>query len=348
LIADYRRAVEAAAAGKLQESFDRLDRMGAVVPSRLDRQQQMLADQYLEHAANGQTSVVVSQTWSEVHRVNQQVRTSLKQQGYLGQEDSTVKALEKIDLTAAQKRDPRFYEPETIVVFNQKLRNAEPGTIGRFYACLDNQVVIDTGGRMVSVPHRYLDRISICRQTDVQIAAGERLQLKANRKLPAGSSVTNGELVSVKRVRTDGTIELVDGRVLDANYREFVPGYAVTSYGSQGKTVDYVLFSDSTVKAATNDQQWYVTISRGRKGIRIFTPDKELRENVLRSGKRKLALEIAKKTATVFTPRHHQNTWLRRFGRRVAGLIQNARRPRLFNRNRKVKNERQTTRMLVH
>jgi hypothetical protein len=33
--------------------------------------------------------------------------------------------------------------------------------------------------------------------------------------------------------------------------------YAVTSYGSQGKTVDHVLFSDSTIKAATNAQQWY-------------------------------------------------------------------------------------------
>src|SRR5437867_4307724 len=37
--------------------------------------------------------------------------------------------------------------------------------------------------------------------------------------------------------------------------------------------------------SATNDQQWYVTISRGRKGIGIFTSDKEqLRENIMRSG----------------------------------------------------------------
>jgi len=58
------------------------------------------------------------------------------------------------------------------------------------------------------------------------------------------------------------------------NFRQFVRGYAVTSYASQGKTVDYVLFSDSAVRAATNDQQWYVTISRGRKGVRIFSTDK--------------------------------------------------------------------------
>ena len=44
----------------------------------------------------------------------------------------------------------------------------------------------------------------------------------------------------------------------------------------------------------------YVTISRGRRGIRIFTPDKEqLRENVTRSGHRPLAMELA----TGFVPR---------------------------------------------
>ena len=73
--------------------------------------------------------------------------------------------------------------------------------------------------------------------------------------------------------------------------------YAVTSYASQGKTVDYVLFSDSTVKAATNRQQWYVTISRGRKGIRIFTSDaRQLRENTARSGDRELAMDLQPRT----------------------------------------------------
>ena len=58
--------------------------------------------------------------------------------------------------------------------------------------------------------------------------------------------------------------------------------------------MDYILFSDSAVKAATNQQQWYVTISRGRKGVRIFTSDKaQLRENITQSGDRKLAMDLA-------------------------------------------------------
>jgi hypothetical protein len=139
-----------------------------------------------------------------------------------------------------------------------------------------------------------LDRISVCLPRELAIAPGDRLHLKANRRLAAGGRVTNGELVTVKSVQADGGIELADSRFLDKDFQEFLPGYAVTSYGSQGKTVDYVLFSDSTIKGATNAQQWYVTISRGRRGIRIFTPDKQqLRENAARSGHRPLALELA-------------------------------------------------------
>ena len=150
------------------------------------------------------------------------------------------------------------------------------------------------------------------------------VHLKANRKLASGGRVTNGELVTVKSGRADGGVELTDGRVLDKSFREFLPGYAVTSYGSQGKTVDYVLFSDSTVKPATNAQQWYVTISRGRRGIGIFTPDKQqLRENITRSGHRPLAMEFAASSV----PRGQHRLWNRlhgyliRSGRRAAERI---------------------------
>src|SRR5438128_3219805 len=53
------------------------------------------------------------------------------------------------------------------------------------------------------------------------------------------------EVVTVAKIKPSGAIRLEDGRVLPSTYRQFVRGYAVTSYGSQGKTVDHVLFSDS-------------------------------------------------------------------------------------------------------
>ena len=104
--------------------------------------------------------------------------------------------------------------------------------------------------------------------------------------------------MTIAGVNRKGQIQLKDGRVLPEKYREFVRGYAITSYGSQGKTVEHVLFSDSSVKAATNNQQWLVTISRGTRAVKIFTQDKaQLRENVGRLGDRELAIEFANQDA---------------------------------------------------
>lgn len=171
----------------------------------------------------------------------------------------------------------------------------------------------------------FLDRISVCQPRELSIGAGERLQLKANRSLASGRRVSNGELVSVKAVAADGSIKLKDGRVLDSRYREFQAGYAITSYGSQGKTADYVLFSDSTLKGATNAQQWHVSISRGRRGIGIFTPDKQqLRENITRSGERPLAVDLLRSW-------ERKSPFFRllaeRFGSHAAHIFERSRRP---------------------
>jgi len=267
----------------------------------------------------------------------------------LGAADTVVKVLDKLDLTNAQKRDARFYPPEATVVFNQKVSVAQPGAEGKLAGIVKVGVLIEVGGKIVTVPNKLLDHITLCQTREVNLASGDRLHLKANRKLQSGGRVTNGELVTVKAVQPGGGIELMDGRVLDKSFREFLPGYAVTSYGSQGKTVDYVLFSDSTIKAATNAQQWYVTISRGRLGVRIFTPDKEqLRENVCRSGHRPLALELAGD----FAPRRsnvlwdHLHGYLLRFGQHAADMFCHLKTTQRKNHQQKQNYEHKNTRML--
>ena len=350
-IKQYRKAVEAAAAGKLVESFKRLDQMGAIVACGLGEQADKLADEYLKLAEQKTSAVVVSQTWSEVHHVNSRVRDVLKSKGLLGKNDVTIQALEKCDLTNAQKRDERFYPKAGVIVFNQKVRQAAPGANGKLLGIVKNGVLVEVDGKCVTVSNHLLDKIAVCLPREVPVAAGERLHLKANRKLAAGARTTNGELVTVKAVRGDGGIELADGRVLEKGFREFLPGYAITSYGSQGKTVDHVLFSDSTIKAATNAQQWYVTISRGRRGIRIFTPDKiQLRENLVRSGHRPLALELAQG----FRPRHGNRLWdqmhgyLLRFGQRAADTFCRLKKSRHQKHQHLQKHEHKITRMLRH
>jgi hypothetical protein len=257
-------------------------------------QQQKLMEHFLEHFKNQQSTVVVSQSWSEIHRLNDAVREGLKAQKLIGENETTVTALERQDLTDAQKRDKRFYNADSVLVFNQNICGFKAGTTGKLQGVTDKHLLVESGNRIRPVPFKDLERVTVCQPKELSLSTGDRLQLKANAKSQDGCKLANGELVTVKEVYVDGRITLNDGRVLPKHYRQFVRGYAVTSYAAQGKTVDYVLFSDSAVRAATNQQQWYVTISRGRKGVKIFTADKiQLRENVTRSGDRTLALDMA-------------------------------------------------------
>src|SRR5437867_2332335 len=185
-ITAYRRAVEFAAAGRLYRSFLELNRMRAVVVCRMNDQPDELANEYLRLDEQGHSTVVVSQTWTEVHRVNERVRAALKEKGLLGVEDHLIDALEKIDLTAAEKRDASSYCPGRMIVFNQRIQKFEPGTVAQFVEVLDKGILAEVQDNLVVIQHRNLDRINVCRPLTLPLASGDRLQLKANRKLQGG------------------------------------------------------------------------------------------------------------------------------------------------------------------
>jgi ATP-dependent exoDNAse (exonuclease V) alpha subunit len=231
-IEEYKKAVEDAAAGNIAESFERLERNGAVVECGLGEQQERLTGHYLELARSGHSTVVVAQTWSEIHKVNDAVRQSLKTEGLIAEEERMVATLERIDLTDAQKRDSRFYDGETVLVLNRDAGGFQKGQIARFLGVSENGVIIETDHKVGSIPTKHLNCLTACRRKELALSIGDRLQLKANAAASDGRRLANGELVTVHAVSASGEIALDDGRVMPCDYRQFVRGYAVTSYAS--------------------------------------------------------------------------------------------------------------------
>ena len=92
----------------------------------------------------------------------------------------------------------------------------------------------------------------------------------------------------------DGSIVLTDGRIIPEDYRAFSHGYAVTSHAAQGKTVNEVLVvASSRALPAVHQEQFYVSISRGRERCQVFTDDVEqLRSHVTHSSKRLAAVVV--------------------------------------------------------
>lgn len=299
-IKQYRAAVRKAQTGQYAASFDRLDHLGAIIECRnLDEQRERLVAGCVELANGSKSAVVVSQTWGEIHEINERVRLGLKKAGVVAKEDQTVIAHERIDLTEAQKQDRRFYPANAVVVCNRDTGDFKRGQSGTFLKATATHLLIGSESQIWKLPFRNLERLTVCRPVEMALAAGDRLQLKANAESCDGKPLVNGELVTIIKLEPAGHIHLQDGRILPDNFRQFVRGYAVTSYGSQGKTVEHVLFSDSAIKAATNNQQWLVTISRGTRGIKIFTQDKlRLQGSICRLGDRELAIELVQPFAS--------------------------------------------------
>lgn len=292
-IREYRAAVKEASEGSLESSLDRLDQLGAIIEAGPERLRDELANAYVELASKDESAIVVSQTWAEIDEVNSRIRRRLRESGLLVGAEERITSLRQVDLTTAQKNDQRYYPEDHVVVFNQSVGRCARGDFGRVRGITKRGVIIDTGHSLHVVKPAHLGAINVCRPAELTLCRGDRIQLKANAQTASGAKLANGEIVTVSRITRSGEIVLSDRRTLPASYRQFVRGYAVTSYGSQGKTVDHVLLADSASRAATNGQQWYVSISRGRKSIRIFTPDKAaLRRHITRSGDRPLALDL--------------------------------------------------------
>jgi len=320
-IRDYREAVKAAAVGELTRSFEKLEKLGAVAECGVGEQNTKLCDAYLDIAARGESAVVVSQTRAEVRGINDAIRQRLCERGLLPSNETEITAFEQVDLTRAQKLDARHYPADCVLAFNRDVNGCRRSERGKLIGITRRRLALEVNGKVRHIPLTRLDHINVCQERKLAVSPGDRLQLKANSMTADGRKLANGEIVSVARVKSSGAICLADGRVLPSHYRQFVRGYAVTSYGSQGKTVDHVLFSDSSIRAATSAQQWYVTISRGRKSIKIFTPDKEqLRHGIMRSGERELALDLLRAGARRYGLRQRALRSLRR-GREFAHHI---------------------------
>lgn len=95
-----------AQSGNFTDSFRRLDELGAIVEWPEGDKQVRLAASYVARAEANESTVIVSQTWSEVARVNEQVRAGLKAKRLLGEREVTVTALEQVDLSGLRSSTP--------------------------------------------------------------------------------------------------------------------------------------------------------------------------------------------------------------------------------------------------
>lgn len=299
----YREAVALLSKGEVTKGFDRLDRLGWVVdglpPEKLHRK---LADDYLEATslkkANGDhlTALVVSPTHREGEVVTGLIRQGLRQQGKLGDAREFNQQV-NLSWTRPQKQDSRNYQKGQVLQFDQNARGIERGerltVAGRD---TDGNIVGETSsGQRKLVPLDQSDRFQVYEARQLDLATGDKIRITRNGFAAGGQRLNNGALYEVAGFTREGNIRLNNGWVVAGDYANLTHGYVTTSHASQGKTVDRVFIAQTAESfPASFAEQFYVSVSRGRESVKIYTDDKQLlREEVKQSASRLSALELA-------------------------------------------------------
>ena len=300
--ADYRAAVKAISEGemlgkdgrtRLEAGIEMLDNMGAIIEAPGANRYQQIADDYAEvtaarkHGGGFKTALVVSPTHKEADKVTDAIRETLKSEGRLGTEERQFLSLRPLNLTDAQRGDAREYLPGNVVQFVQNAKGFKRGErLTVTGADKDGVKAQRADGTMAVLPLKDAARFQVYQPGKAAFAKHDKVRFTMNgfvaretrRGVLGGKAkdrIDNGQMGEIDGFTKDGAMRLTNGVVIPRNYGGVTHGYVVTSHASQGKTVDVSLIALGQESfAAANKEQLYVSVSRGREAVRLYTDDK--------------------------------------------------------------------------
>jgi conjugative relaxase-like TrwC/TraI family protein len=299
----YKKAVEAIAQGSgkaAQKGFDALDRMGCVIEASGPERHGLLVADYLNAVEDGKSALIIAPTHAEGEKLTDELRRTLKGRGALGKEHAFI-ARRSTGWTDPQKGDSRNYEPGMVVEFHQNAKGFKRGERAAVIDGENGPLLQKEDGTRAALPVAQAQRFDVFRTRELAIAKGDRIRITRNGEAKVdgqakGTRLNNGDIFTVEGFTKDGDIRLEDGKLLPKDWGHLTYGLVDTSYSSQGKTVDRVFIAaGSESLPATNQQQWYVSASRGREMAKLYVDSKEdVRDAIARTGERLSAVELTK------------------------------------------------------
>lgn len=234
-----------------------------------------------DYVGNPKRTLVISPANQERVAINSMIHRQLQDQGLVNAEDhETTILVNRQDMTGAERKFALMYVPnEDVIRYNKgsKVLEINKGDYGRVVGSdhRDNKLTVRLqDGREITYNPKRLSGVSVYKETTRQFAVGDRIQFRA--PFP-DAKVKNTELGTITKIEQgEFTVTLRADRIITFNPERFPHldhGYAVTSYSSQGKTMDRVLVNAETTETdlLVNQRMAYVAVSRARLDARIYT-----------------------------------------------------------------------------
>ncbi|KAA2241532.1 relaxase domain-containing protein [Chitinophaga agrisoli] len=296
----YRAAVEDLSKGAIGDAFEKLESMGSIKNVDLLNPHEALVNDYTDALKRKKSALVISPTHKHGDAVTAEIRKKLRQLGLIGKKEITVKWLVNLNLTQADKEDWRSFRDGHVIQFNQHVAGGKRGSVWAVKSTSDRDVIIqDTEGKTMSLPRDKASRFDVYRKTEIGISTGDSVKITRDSLDEKKKRLNNGMTFDVVAIDKKGNIILRNKRSkatysLKADFGHMTHAHCITSHASQGKTVDEVFIAQpASTFPATDLKQFYVSVSRGKHNVSIYTDDKAaLLEHASNMRDRYSALEL--------------------------------------------------------
>jgi len=263
-----------------------------------DQRHEALATDYAAAISEDKSALVISPTHAEGERVTREIRAKLKAARKLAADEYEFIQLKNLQWTEAQRADSRNYQAGQVVQFHQNIAGFRRGEQVAVKSHDAGDVMVERqNGQTASLPLDMAARFQVYEARKINLAAGDWLRITQNGFTKEKQRLNNGDLKQVKGFTKDGDIKLANGWMVSKDYGNLTHGYCLTSYTSQSKGMDCVFVAESSESfRAADREQFYVSASRFKEALTIYTDDKhQLLEAVRKSSHRPSALDLVKK-----------------------------------------------------
>lgn len=284
--------------GRTLQGFNALDRLGWIRQAGDDQRYAAIAADYLQALNDKKSVLVVSPTHKEAVRVTEAIRGTLRQAGKLGSQEREFTRLVQVNASDAERGRAEVYRPGDVLVFHQNARGHKKGE--RF-----------TVADPAAVPISEAAKFSLYRPEAIALAPGDVIRFTGTVKTVEGDhKLTNGMAKTVAGFTAAGDIKLDNGWIVGKDAGMFRHGFVETSFGSQGRTVQRTILDMSSWSlGAINSEQMYVSASRAKEWMRLYTDNKaEVREAIQRSSQKLAAVDLV---GRVRPPKPRPSRWER-------------------------------------
>jgi ATP-dependent exoDNAse (exonuclease V) alpha subunit len=279
---DYKEAVKLLSDGGIEKGFKKLEKIGSIKEIADGKERvKAIADDYYASAFSGKEQrkevLVIAPTHAEGEIVTGSIRNKLKEKQVIGDEDREFKILKNLQLTEAEKKNPEKYNKGNVLLLHKNTKGVKEGSRLEVTACeADRLVAQDAKGIQYQIPLAEANKFSVHQLTEINVTKGDRIRMTGNGKSTDGKHLFNGTTFNIEGFDKQGNIKLSNGSTISKDYGQFNLGYVLTSHASQGKTADKVIISQSSATfRASSMEQFYVSVSRGKQAVSVYTDSKE-------------------------------------------------------------------------